>query len=153
MSRHIVTRHSWERTRDLCVHLHLVPDHLLRFPDSVSFPGLFADPRVACYHKDHHSTNKHSRLKPTLDPWPYLLQGPPVFSSNCVTYPEGHFSEKPSLCGFFNVRSHVSVAAQRAVSLFSLTEPQVGGPDLRPVISPVQFHTPQTPRTTPTFSG
>ncbi|XP_038550185.1 signal-induced proliferation-associated 1-like protein 3 isoform X2 [Micropterus salmoides] len=43
--------------------------------------------------------------------------------------------------------------AQRAVSLFSLTEPQVGGPDMRPVISPVQFHTPQTPRTTPTFSG
>ncbi|XP_028274594.1 signal-induced proliferation-associated 1-like protein 3 isoform X2 [Parambassis ranga] len=42
--------------------------------------------------------------------------------------------------------------AQRAVSLFSLTEPQVGGQDLRPVISPVQFHTPQTPRTTPTFS-
>ncbi|XP_041795921.1 signal-induced proliferation-associated 1-like protein 3 [Chelmon rostratus] len=43
--------------------------------------------------------------------------------------------------------------AQRAVSLFSLTEPQVGGPDMRPVVSPVQFHTPQTPRTTPTFSG
>lgn len=43
--------------------------------------------------------------------------------------------------------------AQRAVSLFSLTEPQVGGPDMRPVISPVQFPTPQTPRTTPTFSG
>ncbi|XP_068173052.1 signal-induced proliferation-associated 1-like protein 3 isoform X2 [Antennarius striatus] len=43
--------------------------------------------------------------------------------------------------------------AQRAVSLLSLTEPQVGGPDMRPVISPVQFHTPQTPRTTPTFSS
>lgn len=43
--------------------------------------------------------------------------------------------------------------AQRAVSLFSLNEPQVGGPDMRPVISPVQFQTPQTPRTTPTFSG
>ncbi|XP_019113224.2 signal-induced proliferation-associated 1-like protein 3 isoform X1 [Larimichthys crocea] len=43
--------------------------------------------------------------------------------------------------------------AQRAVSLFSLTEPQVGGLDLRPVASPVQFNTPQTPRTTPTFSG
>uniref|UniRef100_A0A8C9YCM9 Signal induced proliferation associated 1 like 3 n=1 Tax=Sander lucioperca TaxID=283035 RepID=A0A8C9YCM9_SANLU len=43
--------------------------------------------------------------------------------------------------------------AQRAVSLFSLTEPQVGGPDMRPVVSPVQFQTPQTPRTTPTFSG
>ncbi|XP_075892289.1 signal-induced proliferation-associated 1-like protein 3 isoform X2 [Nelusetta ayraudi] len=43
--------------------------------------------------------------------------------------------------------------AQRAVSLFSLTEPQAGGADLRPVVSPVQFHTPQTPRTTPTFSG
>ncbi|KAM4628293.1 signal-induced proliferation-associated 1-like protein 3 [Polymixia lowei] len=42
---------------------------------------------------------------------------------------------------------------QRAVSLYSLTEPQVGGPDTRPVISPVQFNTPQTPRTTPTFSG
>ncbi|XP_029026856.1 signal-induced proliferation-associated 1-like protein 3 isoform X2 [Betta splendens] len=43
--------------------------------------------------------------------------------------------------------------AQRAVSLFSLIEPQAGGPDTRPVVSPVQFHTPQTPRTTPTFSG
>ncbi|KAF3692732.1 Signal-induced proliferation-associated 1-like protein 3 [Channa argus] len=43
--------------------------------------------------------------------------------------------------------------AQRAVSLFSLTEPQVGGQDVRPVISPDQFHTPQTPRTTPTFTG
>ncbi|XP_070684854.1 signal-induced proliferation-associated 1-like protein 3 isoform X2 [Pempheris klunzingeri] len=43
--------------------------------------------------------------------------------------------------------------AQRAVSLFSLTEPQGGGPEMRPVVSPVQFHTPQTPRTTPTFSG
>ncbi|XP_029301459.1 signal-induced proliferation-associated 1-like protein 3 isoform X1 [Cottoperca gobio] len=42
---------------------------------------------------------------------------------------------------------------QRAVSLFSLTEPQGGGPDMRPVVSPVQFQTPQTPRTTPTFSG
>lgn len=42
--------------------------------------------------------------------------------------------------------------AQRAVSLFSLNEPQVGGLDMRPAISPVQFHTPQTPRTTPTFS-
>ncbi|XP_024911026.1 signal-induced proliferation-associated 1-like protein 3 [Cynoglossus semilaevis] len=43
--------------------------------------------------------------------------------------------------------------AQRAVSLFSLTEPQVPGPDSRPTVSPVQFQTPQTPRTTPTFSG
>ncbi|XP_068567622.1 signal-induced proliferation-associated 1-like protein 3 isoform X2 [Cebidichthys violaceus] len=43
--------------------------------------------------------------------------------------------------------------AQRAVSLFSLNEPQVGGPDMRSVVSPVQFQTPQTPRTTPTFSG
>ncbi|XP_041850512.1 signal-induced proliferation-associated 1-like protein 3 [Melanotaenia boesemani] len=43
--------------------------------------------------------------------------------------------------------------AQRAVSLFSLIEPQLGSPDMRPVISPVQFNTPQTPRTTPTFSG
>lgn len=43
--------------------------------------------------------------------------------------------------------------AQRAISLFSLTEPQVGGPDMRPVISPIQFQTPQTPRTTPTFSS
>ncbi|XP_056139210.1 signal-induced proliferation-associated 1-like protein 3 [Lampris incognitus] len=42
---------------------------------------------------------------------------------------------------------------QRAVSLFSLAEPPVGGGDVRPVISPVHFHTPQTPRTTPTFSG
>ncbi|XP_075997238.1 signal-induced proliferation-associated 1-like protein 3 isoform X2 [Genypterus blacodes] len=43
--------------------------------------------------------------------------------------------------------------AQRAVSLFSLTEPQVEGQDMRPAVSPVQFQTPQTPRTTPTFSG
>ncbi|KAF7218866.1 signal-induced proliferation-associated 1-like protein 3 [Nothobranchius furzeri] len=38
--------------------------------------------------------------------------------------------------------------AQRAVS-----EPQLGGPETRPANSPVQFQTPQTPRTTPTFSG
>ncbi|XP_045580324.1 signal-induced proliferation-associated 1-like protein 3 isoform X1 [Salmo salar] len=38
---------------------------------------------------------------------------------------------------------------QRAVSLFSLSEP----PDMRPINSPIQFQTPQTPRTTPTFSG
>ncbi|KAK3570896.1 hypothetical protein QTP86_029362, partial [Hemibagrus guttatus] len=42
---------------------------------------------------------------------------------------------------------------QRAVSLFSLSEPHVGGAELRPVISPVPFHTPQTPRTTPTFNS
>lgn len=42
---------------------------------------------------------------------------------------------------------------QRAVSLFSLSEPHTGGNELRPVISPVPFHTPQTPRTTPTFSN
>ncbi|XP_057694518.1 signal-induced proliferation-associated 1-like protein 3 [Corythoichthys intestinalis] len=42
--------------------------------------------------------------------------------------------------------------AQRAVSLFSLTETQ-GGVDMRPAGSPVQFPTPQTPRTTPTFSS
>uniref|UniRef100_A0A3B3C343 Signal-induced proliferation-associated 1 like 3 n=1 Tax=Oryzias melastigma TaxID=30732 RepID=A0A3B3C343_ORYME len=43
--------------------------------------------------------------------------------------------------------------AQRAVSLFSLVEPQVVSPETRPVASPVQFQTPQTPRTTPTFSS
>ncbi|XP_054651018.1 signal-induced proliferation-associated 1-like protein 3 [Dunckerocampus dactyliophorus] len=42
--------------------------------------------------------------------------------------------------------------AQRAVSLFSLTETQGSGVDMRPVVSPVQFPTPKTPRTTPTFS-
>ncbi|XP_018604294.1 signal-induced proliferation-associated 1-like protein 3 isoform X1 [Scleropages formosus] len=41
---------------------------------------------------------------------------------------------------------------QRAVSLFSLSESQIGGPELRLAPSPVHFHTPQTPRTTPTFS-
>ncbi|MFT7803471.1 signal-induced proliferation-associated 1-like protein 3-like [Arapaima gigas] len=41
---------------------------------------------------------------------------------------------------------------QRAVSLFSLSDLQMGGPELRLAPSPVQFHTPQTPRTTPTFS-
>uniref|UniRef100_A0A8C9SR76 Signal induced proliferation associated 1 like 3 n=1 Tax=Scleropages formosus TaxID=113540 RepID=A0A8C9SR76_SCLFO len=40
---------------------------------------------------------------------------------------------------------------QRAVSLFSLSESQIGGPELRLAPSPVHFHTPQTPRTTPTF--
>ncbi|KAM3875588.1 signal-induced proliferation-associated 1-like protein 3 [Diretmus argenteus] len=62
----------------------------------------------------------------------------------------------PDACGL-EWSSLVSAAkayeVQRAVSLFSLTEPQVGGPDTRPVISPVHFQTPQTPRTTPTFSG
>ncbi|XP_039865191.1 signal-induced proliferation-associated 1-like protein 3 [Simochromis diagramma] len=43
--------------------------------------------------------------------------------------------------------------AQRAGSLFSLTDPQLGGPDTRPAASPVQFQTPQTPRTTPTLSS
>ncbi|KAI5098406.1 signal-induced proliferation-associated 1-like protein 3 isoform X1 [Silurus meridionalis] len=42
---------------------------------------------------------------------------------------------------------------QRAVSLFSLSEPHVGGAELRPRLSPVPFHTPQTPRTTPTFNS
>uniref|UniRef100_A0A8C1S9E3 Signal-induced proliferation-associated 1 like 3 n=1 Tax=Cyprinus carpio TaxID=7962 RepID=A0A8C1S9E3_CYPCA len=42
---------------------------------------------------------------------------------------------------------------QRAVSLFSLSEPHAGSNELRPVISPVHFHTPQTARTTPTFSS
>ncbi|KAK7160088.1 hypothetical protein R3I93_007902 [Phoxinus phoxinus] len=42
---------------------------------------------------------------------------------------------------------------QRAVSLFSLSESHAGSNELRPVISPVPFHTPQTPRTTPTFSS
>ncbi|XP_034148474.1 signal-induced proliferation-associated 1-like protein 3 isoform X1 [Esox lucius] len=42
---------------------------------------------------------------------------------------------------------------QRAVSLFTLSDPKLGVPDIRPIISPVQFQTPQTPRTTPTFSG
>uniref|UniRef100_A0A671N977 Signal-induced proliferation-associated 1-like protein 3 n=1 Tax=Sinocyclocheilus anshuiensis TaxID=1608454 RepID=A0A671N977_9TELE len=42
---------------------------------------------------------------------------------------------------------------QRAVSLFSSSESHAGGNELRPVISPVHFHTPQTPRTTPTFSS
>ncbi|XP_038162248.1 signal-induced proliferation-associated 1-like protein 3 [Cyprinodon tularosa] len=43
--------------------------------------------------------------------------------------------------------------AQKAVSLLSLTEPQLVVPEMRPASSPVQFNTPQTPRTTPTFSG
>ncbi|KAJ8385042.1 hypothetical protein AAFF_G00195720 [Aldrovandia affinis] len=42
---------------------------------------------------------------------------------------------------------------QRAVSLFSLSDSQVVGSELQPALSPVQFHTPQTPRTTPTFSS
>lgn len=54
--------------------------------------------------------------------------------------------------GFLKARSCVYFAAQRAGSLFSLTDPQLGGPDTRPAASPVQFQTPQTPRTTPTLS-
>ncbi|XP_030620570.1 signal-induced proliferation-associated 1-like protein 3 [Chanos chanos] len=42
---------------------------------------------------------------------------------------------------------------QRAVSLFSLTDPHGGGADLKPLISPIHFQTPQTPRTTPTCSS
>ncbi|XP_076138700.1 signal-induced proliferation-associated 1-like protein 3 isoform X1 [Alosa pseudoharengus] len=42
---------------------------------------------------------------------------------------------------------------QRAVSLFSLSEPNTGLQDSQPAASPVHFHTPQTPRTTPTFSS
>lgn len=81
------------------------------------------------------------------------LPVPPVLRCDCVLYPKGHLGINTLSGGFQKVRLCVSVAAQRAVSLFSLTEPQVGGPDMRPVVSPVQFHTPQTPRTTPTFSG
>lgn len=71
---------------------------------------------------------------------------------------EGSCSPKVDISFFVCVRlplfhHELCFAAQRAVSLFSLTEPQAGGGDLRPVVSPVQFHTPQTPRTTPTFSG
>ncbi|XP_061682880.1 signal-induced proliferation-associated 1-like protein 3 isoform X2 [Syngnathoides biaculeatus] len=43
--------------------------------------------------------------------------------------------------------------AQRAVSLFSLTETRGGGVDMRPASSPVPFPTPQTPRTTPTLTS
>nr|XP_023669503.1 signal-induced proliferation-associated 1-like protein 3 [Paramormyrops kingsleyae] len=42
---------------------------------------------------------------------------------------------------------------QRAVSLFSLSEPPVGATDLRLAPSPIHFHTAQTPRTTPTFAS
>ncbi|XP_062860492.1 signal-induced proliferation-associated 1-like protein 3 [Trichomycterus rosablanca] len=47
----------------------------------------------------------------------------------------------------------IILTVQRAVSLFSLSEPHTGGADLRPVLSPVPFHAPQTPRTTPTISS
>lgn len=62
------------------------------------------------------------------------------------------------LCAVYLWRIYINrfyslIAAQRAVSLFSLNEPQLGGPEARPTASPVQFNTPQTPRTTPTFSG
>ncbi|XP_053356175.1 signal-induced proliferation-associated 1-like protein 3 isoform X3 [Clarias gariepinus] len=42
---------------------------------------------------------------------------------------------------------------QRAVSLFSLSEPHVGGAELRPVLSPVPLLASQTPRTTPTLNS
>lgn len=53
---------------------------------------------------------------------------------------------------FFRLKLVCVFTVQRAVSLFSLSEPHVGGAELRPVISPVAFHTPQTPRATPTFN-
>ena len=137
----------------MCIHLHFVPHHPLYFPVPVLFPGLYSVPRFLCHHKEYHSTDEHIRLKPTLDPWSYLLPGPPVFRCDCITHPRRHWSKKTYLCSILKKQSFVFAAAQRAVSLFSLTEPLVGGPDMRPVISPVQFHTPQTPRTTPTFSG
>lgn len=128
-----------------------VPNHPLCFPATVTFLGFSAVPRVLCHHKDTWSTDKYTRLKPALDPWLYLLPGPPVLRCNCAIGPKGDLSKNNSFTQ--KVHSCVSVAAQRAVSLFSLTEPQAGGPEMRPVVSPVQFHTPQTPRTTPTFSG
>lgn len=53
-----------------------VPNHLC-FPATVTLLGPSAVPHVLCHHKDNHSTDKHTRLKQTLDPWPYLQPGPP----------------------------------------------------------------------------
>lgn len=53
---------------DLCVHLCLGHDHLLCFPASVSFLALPPVPCVLRNHKDDHSADKHTRLRPTLDP-------------------------------------------------------------------------------------
>lgn len=146
-----VTWHSWEMK--LPLYPFLLHDHLLHFPTTVPPLGFSSVPCVLCFHKDNHSTDKQTRPKPTLDPSPYLLPEPSVLSCDCVMHPKRHLGKRTHSCSFKKVKLCVSVAAQRAVSLFSLTEPQVGGSDMRPVISPVQFHTPQTPRTTPTFSG
>ncbi|XP_049582507.1 signal-induced proliferation-associated 1-like protein 3 isoform X1 [Syngnathus scovelli] len=61
--------------------------------------------------------------------------------------------EWSSLVNAAKVYEGFLLPAQRAVSLFSLTETRGEGVDMRPASSPVQFPTPQTPRTTPTLSG
>lgn len=97
------------------------------------------------------------RLDPGLMPLPDTAGGLEWSSlvSAAKAY-EGEAGDQPTVA-LLPLRSSLkfgaSAAAQRAVSLFTLTEPQTGGADVRALTSPVQFHTPQTPRTTPTFSG
>lgn len=87
----------------------------------------------------------HIRLQLKTDPLAgslatWQLFRPPSFR---MLEHKMYFTSDLNLCVF---------TVQRAVSLFSLSEPHVRGAELRPVRSPVPFHTPQTTRTTPTIS-
>lgn len=46
------------------------------------------------------SQHKHTRPKPTLDPWPYLLLGPPALMCDCVVYPKGYTVKRPIYAAF-----------------------------------------------------
>ncbi|KAL7878356.1 hypothetical protein AOLI_G00093300 [Acnodon oligacanthus] len=94
------------------------------------------------------------RLDPGLMPLPDTAAGLEWSSlvNAAKAYEEGCFGPQLTSDPEPQVQTEASSLVQRAVSLFSLSEPH-GGAELRPVISPVHFHTPQTPRTTPTFSS
>lgn len=132
-----VTRHSWERNRGSVYSYtpHTRSPALL--PSAVSF---FAGPSAA--------TETIYLIQALTCCQVLMCLGVIVSQVLRETWEKGLIS-----CSFFESTIVSPFAAQRAVSLFSLSEPQGGGQDMRPVISPVQFHTPQTPRTTPTFSG
>ncbi|XP_072551639.1 signal-induced proliferation-associated 1-like protein 3 isoform X2 [Salminus brasiliensis] len=93
------------------------------------------------------------RLDPGLMPLPDTATGLEWSSlvNAAKAYEEGCFGPELTPDPEPRVQTEAPSLVQRAVSLFSLTEPHVA--ELRPVISPVHFHTPQTPRTTPTFSS
>lgn len=95
------------------------------------------------------------RLDPGLMPLPDTAAGLEWSSlvNAAKAYEEGCFGPQLTPDPEPRVQTEAPSLVQRAVSLFSLAEPHAGGAELRPVISPVHFHTPQTPRTTPTFSS